>query len=63
MRTALDLVRDYLSYLPSNATQPAPLRPSGDGPRRVDEMLDLVPADPRRPYDIRGVVELIADDR
>ena len=60
--TALALVRHYLSYFPSNATLAAPVRSGSEGRRRVDEILDLVPADPRRPYDIRGVVALIADD-
>ncbi len=60
---ALALVRRYLSYFPSNAASPAPVRPVEDGRRRVDEILELVPADPRRPYDIRPVVESIADDR
>ena len=35
---------------------------TGDGARRLDAILDVVPADPRRPYDVRGVVELLADD-
>ncbi len=59
---ALDLVRRYLSYFPSNATLAAPAVRATDGPRVIDAMLDIVPPDPRRPYDIRKVVELIVDD-
>ena len=29
---------------------------------RLDAILDVVPADPRHPYDVRRVVELVADD-
>jgi acetyl-CoA carboxylase carboxyltransferase component len=62
-RDALDLVRRYLSYFPSNAWQrPQPLAGADDtAPRGVDALTDLIPADPRRRYDVRPVVELLAD--
>jgi acetyl-CoA carboxylase carboxyltransferase component len=59
---ALALARRYLGYFPTNAGGAAPARESADGPRRLDAMLELVPADPRRPYDVRRVIELAADD-
>ncbi len=59
---ALDLARRYLGFFPTAAGSPAPIRAADDGPRRLDEILDVVPADPRRPYDVRRVVELLADD-
>jgi methylmalonyl-CoA decarboxylase subunit alpha len=60
---ALDLVRRYLAYFPSNAWQypPASSETADTGPRDVDELTDLIPADPRRSYDMRPVVELVAD--
>lgn len=60
---ALDLVRRYLAYFPSNAWQYPPASGNADdtGPRDLNELTDLVPADPRRSYDIRPVVELVAD--
>jgi acetyl-CoA carboxylase carboxyltransferase component len=60
---ALDLVRRYLAFFPSNAWQyPSPSTIDADtGPRELDALADLVPADPRRGYDVRPVVELIAD--
>lgn len=61
--SAIEFVRSYLSYLPSNAWQAAPAVTSGDtGPRQVDAILDVVPADPRRPYDIRSVCDLVFDE-
>ncbi len=59
---ALDLVRRYLSYLPSNAWAHPPTTEGGDaGPRRLDTLTELIPADPRRAYDVRTVIELICD--
>ena len=59
---ALDRVRAWLSYLPSNAWQRPPVAAGGDaGPRRVEALYDLVPPDNRRPYDIRPVVEAVVD--
>jgi len=59
---ALQLVRRYLSYLPSNAAQPAPVLPCADPPARRDEaLLSLVPVNTRRGYDMRRVLAAIAD--
>jgi len=62
-RAALDLVRRYLSYLPSNAWQHPPVAPDPPGPgaARLDAMLEVVPADPRRPYDVRRVIDVVCD--
>ncbi len=59
-RQALDLVRRYLSYFPTNA---AVMIPAIDGPgeRVLDEILDFIPADPRLTYDVGPVVELLLD--
>src|SRR6478736_3472649 len=59
---ALALARRYLGYFPTNAASPVPATTAADGARRLDAILDVVPADPRRPYDVRRVVELLADD-
>ncbi|HEY7135379.1 MAG TPA: carboxyl transferase domain-containing protein [Acidimicrobiia bacterium] len=59
---ALDLARRYLSFLPSSAWARAPFVDTGDvGRRRVDEVLDIVPVDPGEPYDVREVIEVVAD--
>ncbi len=59
---ALDLVRRYLACFPTNAWSAPPTRPTADGDRRVHEMLEIVPADPREPYDIRRVIGAVVDD-
>ena len=61
---ALDLVRRYLSYFPSNAWEHPPSSSSSGsdtGRRPVPELLDVVPADPRRGYDVRTVIDAVFD--
>jgi propionyl-CoA carboxylase beta subunit len=59
----LSLVRDLLSYLPSNNLEDPPPRPTDDDPARGDADLDdLVPDDPNRPYDVKEVVRRLVDD-
>jgi len=61
-REALGLVRRYLSYLPSNAWQrPPQISPAEDLRRRLDGILDLIPPSPNKPYDMRKIIEMIAD--
>lgn len=60
-RAALDLVRTYLSYFPSNSALAPPSDADLVGERTLDAILDLVPADPRRPYEIRPVITLLTD--
>jgi len=59
---ALDLVRRYLSYFPSSAWSYPPDTDEGDvGPRPVPEVLDVVPRNGRRVYDIREVIDIVFD--
>ena len=59
----LEDVRYLLSFLPSNNMEPPPRTFSTDDPERVEPALDtIVPDDPSKPYDMRGVLELIVDD-
>ncbi len=60
-RHALDLVRTYLSHFPSNSALSAPTVENAAGDRVLDTMLDLIPADPRRAYDVGRVIELLLD--
>jgi acetyl-CoA carboxylase carboxyltransferase component len=60
---AIALARRYLGYFPLNAGEPPPRRCGPDeAPRRLEELLALIPPDPRRPYPIRPVLEALADD-
>src|SRR5205814_2467205 len=62
-RACLALLRELLGYLPSNNLEEAPLRPTGDPPEREELALDtLIPPDPSKPYDIKRLIEAVADD-
>jgi propionyl-CoA carboxylase beta chain len=61
---AIRILRELLSYLPSNNLEDAPLVPSEDPPdRRDDALKTLVPHSPNKPYDIKDVVRAVVDDR
>lgn len=62
-RAALAAIRRFLSFLPSNAGQPAPMAPPQPAtPGAEAALATLVPANPRRAYDMRKLVAGIADD-
>jgi propionyl-CoA carboxylase beta chain len=62
-RDALLLIRDMLSYMPSNNMEDPPQRPTDDPDDRSDELLNsLVPDNPNQPYDIKKVITAIVDD-
>jgi len=58
---ALALVRRYLSYFPSNAWELPPDLDAADGERDLTTILDLIPPDHRRGYDVVPVIALLAD--
>ena len=59
----LVLVRQLLSYLPSNNLDEPPPGKSSDDPDREDAALDtLIPADPNKPYDVKQLVRAVVDD-
>src|SRR4051794_719446 len=59
----LATVRRYLSFFPSNNTEPPPVRETSDPvDRRVEELYDIVPTAPRRAYDVRKVIQAVVDD-
>jgi acetyl-CoA carboxylase carboxyltransferase component len=62
-QVALDLVRTYLRYFPSSAWSYPPEYESHDiGPRPVPELLDIVPRNGRRVYDMRQVIDVVFDE-
>ena len=59
---AITQIKTFLSYLPQNAYQyPPDLAPEDDPGRREEELLDLIPENRRRPYDMYRAIELIVD--
>jgi len=59
----LTAIRTLLSYLPSNNLDAPPAKGSADPPDRRDEaLLDVVPDNPTKPYDMRDVIKRVVDD-
>src|SRR3989442_3972654 len=62
-RDSLAAIRTLLSFLPSNNLDGAPHRASADPPDRRDEaLLDVVPDNPTKPYDMHDVIRPIVDE-
>lgn len=59
---AIELIRRFLSYLPSHNGETAPLAPipAGSG-ERAEELKEIVPEERTKTYDVRKVIEIIAD--
>jgi propionyl-CoA carboxylase beta chain len=60
---ALQVVRELLSFLPSNNVDDPPRVTPTDSPDRAEAKLNsIVPEASNQPYDIREVIDLIVDD-
>ncbi len=62
-KSCLDDVRTLLSFLPSNNLESPPPVVSDDDPEReTPELIDLMPASPNQPYDMKRVITAVVDD-
>jgi acetyl-CoA carboxylase carboxyltransferase component len=62
-RDALDRVRELLAYLPQNYRERTPDTACSDDPHRTDpELNELVPTNPRLPYDMKDLIRKVLDD-
>ena len=60
---AMMMLRELLSFLPSNNMEDPPVKPTMDDPFREDEKLQtVVPDDPNKPYDMKDIIETVVDD-
>src|SRR5213079_3362517 len=61
---AIRILRELLSYLPSNNLEDPPVAPTEDPLDRRDDILKtIVPENPNKPYDIKEVIRAVVDDR
>jgi acetyl-CoA carboxylase carboxyltransferase component len=59
---AFDQIRRYLAYLPASVWEaPRAVGSSDPTERREEELLSIVPRDPRRPYKMRAILEHVVD--
>lgn len=57
------LIRELMNFLPSNNLDDAPVLPTNDRPDRVTESLNtLIPENPKKPYDMLGVITECVDE-
>ena len=61
-KEAISLIRQLLSYLPSNNSEDAPEQPSDDpADRATPEIGEIIPMEANKPYDVRSVIQSLAD--
>ena len=59
----LMMVRELISFIPSNNLEDPLVKPTTDPVDRIDEsMNEIVPADPNKPYDMKDIIYKIVDD-
>src|SRR6202041_3165135 len=59
----LSMVRELLSFIPSNTLEGPPRKPCNDPIERLDEKLDtLIPDQSNMPYDMKDVITTVVDD-
>jgi acetyl-CoA carboxylase carboxyltransferase component len=57
------LIRKILSYLPQNNMEETPVSVCDDPIDRLDDILnEIIPENPNKPYDVKEVIQTIADD-
>jgi propionyl-CoA carboxylase beta chain len=62
-RECLALIRDLLSFIPSNNIDDAPRNaPEADPDREIEALDSIVPASPNQPYDMLELIHLVVDE-
>ena len=60
---AIELIKELLTYLPSNNMEDPPFIEPLDDPKRIAPELDtIIPDNPRQVYDMKKVIKAIVDD-
>lgn len=57
----IDAIAAYLSYLPTNASQPAPVAPPVPPRLDAETLLTVVPSNPKQAYDMEELLDAIVD--
>lgn len=60
---AMMMLRELISYIPSNNMEDPPFKVCTDDIHRIDEKLQtLIPADSNKPYDMKELITTVVDD-
>lgn len=58
----IQLIKDYLSYMPQHCEERPPILPSSDPiDRREESLLDILPDNTRQSYDMYGIIKAVVD--
>jgi len=61
---ALMMIRELMSFIPSNNMEDPPTQPCTDDIMRQDEALQtIIPSDPNKPYDMKEIINAVVDNR
>ena len=56
------IIKKYLAYMPQNSSELPPVRSvPGDSDKRMDKILEILPQNRKRVYDIHRIIECIVD--
>jgi propionyl-CoA carboxylase beta chain len=56
-------IKNLLSYIPSNNLEDPPYVKPTDSPTRADDkLIDIIPDDPNKPYDMKEIIKSVLDD-
>lgn len=59
---AFEMIKSFLSYLPSSVYEMPPRAETGDDPnRREESLISAIPRDKRKPYDPRAILHAVLD--
>ena len=59
----INYIRELISYLPGNNMEEPPFVATNDSPTRLTpELANLIPTNPNQPYNIKEMIEAVADD-
>ena len=62
-KQCLLMIRELMSFLPSNNQEEPPFHPTEDDPaRREKKLRDLIPDNPNRPYDMKELIGSVVDE-
>lgn len=62
-KDCIALVKDLLSFLPSNYKEPPPLKTTTDPVDRQEESLQsFIPVNPKKPYQMKTLIKKVVDD-
>lgn len=57
------MIRELLNYIPSNNLEDPPrIQPQDDRKRSTDKIQEFIPDNPKKPYDVKAIIQEIIDD-